>query len=244
MPVKKIAAILLLIFARPAWSAIAFVQAKDCHVTTGNSMDCLFDAAPAAHNLFVVGCAGNSSTANLVVTDDQGDVFTLVGGTVTTGAPSGTNLSWGIWYSSNVKGDFTTIHCQDMYANVTWLEGSIHEYSGAAITVDPFDVASSSSSIGSRSTDTVVSGYASLGYNNELVFGFAPKLPAAATSGSGTLRVIGLDNANWASEDAIVPVATVYQSSVGFALNGTDNWMSQAGFRVDPPPLAGTHTWQ
>lgn len=194
--------------------------------------------------MFTVGCAGNGLGGALKVTDDQSDAYTLIGGTTSTSAASGGTLEWGISYSSNVLGDFTTITCTDLNSNVAWLEMSIHEYSGAAVNSDPFDISSSSSATVSKTTTTVVSGYVSTTSDNELVFAFSPKMTSPATAGNGTIRTNDVDNAYWSTEDAIIPVAGVYQSSFTFASALTTNWMSQATFRLPLVPPPGSHTWQ
>lgn len=241
---KRIAFLLLFLLARPSWSAIAFVQAKACHTTSGVTSTCVFDSQVTATNLLIVACAGSRLGAALTVTDDQNDVYTLIGGTTTTGAPSGSTLIWGIWYSTNVVGDFTTVTCSDANSNTTWIEQSIHEYSGASAATDPFDVASSTSSSVSITTTTMISGFAQTATDNELAFAFVPQMPSAAITGNGTIRTNTVDNAFWATEDAIVSVAGVYQSSFTFVSGLTTEKMSQAFFKLPPNPPPGVHSWR
>jgi hypothetical protein len=246
---KKLLFLGLLLVSGPLHAAIAFVQGKSCHITStatsGFISTCQFTSQVGPGNLIVVACAaGNALGSNVTVTDDQGDPFTLVNGTVTTSAPSGGTLVWGIWYAYNVKGDFTTVSCSDPNNAATAFEQSIHEYSGAASATDPFDVTSSSNSIGFASTTTVVSGYVTTSANSALMFAFAPKMPAAPTAANGTFRTNDVDNAFWATEDAIIPVAGVYQSSFTFPINVTANWMNQVSFKPPNPPARGVHSWR
>lgn len=238
---KKLLALLL--FASSwSWGAIAYVQSKTCGANSASTSSCAFDTPVTAGSLLIVGCATNKLAANLSVTDDNGNNYTLINGTTTTTAPTGTD-SFGIWFATNAAAGFTTVTCTDISGTGTWIVNPLHEYSGAA-TANAFDVWSSSISNVSISTTNYISGYATTSRGNELMFGFAPKAGAAIVTGNGNVRTRGAVSSFYGTEDAIVSVAGPYQSSFTVTSGSYVNFMAQAAFFAPLPPARGVHTWQ
>ncbi len=208
------------------------------------TLNCQFDSLTTVNDLLVVACMGNNANACLQVTDDANDTFKLIGGTTTRVDPTGATLVWGVWYSTVILSALSNVTCADPCANTTWVEESIHEYSGNMNLTDPLDVYSSDASNVFTTTTTTIAPAITPSINGELIFSVAPQMPGPATAGNGTLRTNSVWSTYWATEDYIQDPATVYQSSFTFASGGYANRISQASFKPPTPAPRGVETWQ
>lgn len=231
--------LLLLLLAYPTWADYSHIQSKSCSVTSGQTMNCQFNASVTSPNLLVVHCAASRPGASLTVTDDNNDYFRIVGGTTTQNF-----IAWGIWYATANVNSQTVVTCTDTASATTWLEGDIHEYSGNMYLTDPLDVWSSSAAVVAITTTSFTSGPLTTSRNGELIFAVTPKMPNAASAGNGTIRINAVDNAFWAAEDYFQPLAGVYESSFTFVSGVGTNNMSQASFKLPEPPPKGVETWE
>lgn len=242
MSVKKALAIVLCC-TTSSWGGIAFVQSRSNSTNSSSTGSLAYSSNVTAGSLLIVGCVGNRAAAALTVSDSQGNVYTLINGTTTmnnSGAPVG------VWYAKNANAGATTVTCADSNAQCTWIQMAIHEYSGAAVTIDPFDVVSTSAPTTTYSTKNMLSGNATTSTTLEMMFNFTGFGLGSIVNQNGTKRVDFVDNAYMASQDAIVPTASVYQSSFTGPSNNS-SWVSiQAAFfdSASSPPPPGIHSFR
>jgi hypothetical protein len=239
---RKIIGLILLLIAAPSCSATwSFVQGKACNVGAASDT-CSYSSSVTQYNLLVVYCGFNRAGLNASVTDDLGDGFKLIGGTLTKDT-SGI-LNWGVWYTTATATNLTVVTCADLNSNTTSIQMAIHEYAGNAFATDPFDLAVSSIASVSATTTSIVSGYAAPSRNGELAFAVAVKMPGNPTVGNGTIRTTGVFSTFYATEDAALSTSDVYQSSFTFVSGSNTNLMTQIFFLPPVPAPRGIETWQ
>lgn len=239
---KKIIA-LLLCYTTSAWGGIAYIQSRSNSTNSSATTSLAFSSNVTAGSLLIVGCVTNRLAAALTVTDNNSNVYTLINGTTTKNNSVG---RVGVWYAFNASAGATTVTCVDTNTQGTWVQMAIHEYSGAAVTIDPFDVASTSAPVVAYVTKNMLSNNATTSTTLELMFNYAAIGLGSIVNQNGTKRTDFVDNVYMASQDAIIPTASVYQSSFTAASNNS-GWVSiQAAFfdAASSPPPPGFHSWK
>lgn len=205
----------------------AYVQSKSCS-SSATSNACAFNSNITAGNMIIVGCIVRVGTDTMGISDSKGNVYSAVGTSISGNSPvTRTN----VFYAKNVVAGATTVTCTDTSGLATWVQQSIHEYSGID-TSSPLDVTSSSAPVATASTTTIVTGNATTTAVNDLMFAFASQINSAVLNQNGTLRENYVNNVYMTSQDAIIASASVYQSSWTIASGPTSFMAIQAAFKL------------
>lgn len=232
---KIICSILVAVLANQSWAAIAFVQSKSCNANTFTG-GCAYNTNVTAGNLLIINCVAAMTTDTFTGTSSAGDTVYTVGTSIRNQAGAGL-VRTQVFYVKNAIGGATTFTCADSGATATFIQQSIHEYSGASKT-SPFDSMVSSAPAAALSNPTT-SGPVTTTVANEMIFSAAMQMAGATTNNNGTLREAYVNNSFVSTQDVVLTSATTYTPN--FVQGGTFQWVM---YGVAIKPQGGTVTFK
>jgi Secretion system C-terminal sorting domain len=186
--------------------------------TTANSISVSFAAASTTGNLIVVHIDWDGQ-ANIIstVTDNKGNSYKKINGTTDW---NGVNYAAELWYAYNITGGAGAITVKAKLSGnpTSFSQIYISEYSGILSVADPLD----QNAVAIGNSLAVSSGFKTITYNNELIYGASIGASGALTKGAGFNLRSGANSNIIEDKNA----ATVGSYNAAFTSAG-GNWVAQ-----------------
>jgi hypothetical protein len=186
--------------------------------TTANSISVAFGAASTSGNLIVVHIDWDGQSRNVTaVTDNKGNSYAKINGTTNWNGP---NYAAELWYAYNITGGAGAITVKAKLSGnpTSFSQIYISEYSGIVSLADPLD----QNAVAIGNSLAVSTGFKTITYNNELVYGASIGASGALTKGAGFNLRSGA-NSN-IIEDKNAAAVGSYNASFTSA---SGNWVAQ-----------------
>jgi len=206
---KLIALILLL--SAPAYSAVVNVQNSSMTYVDGNSEAQSNILTVTAGNTLVVACSESDATCPQIVTDSQGNVYSMVTSALHYDDASTAARCATVWVATVTTTGSNVVSCIDHTNWNSGQTGGVVEYSGVNVS-DVVDVYSSSATVTPTANPTA--GSMSVASVGNMIFSYLYSYDDPSGNGNGTERLRYAGNSVYnCVQDAVASSAGAYSAS-------------------------------